>query len=257
MLKSCILILWLLALLTGCGAREHSAGSPDCSDRTLVVRSEYDDVFVVPVPADRCADGLVQPLSDEHIAALADSIYTQLNASDAAPEMMDSLAGGQEEIAACCRVTVRAPRVTVSAPSVTVRGTSVTAKAPEVTAKPPSVRVEGLPEVRIGGGSPPSGEAPSCSLMRDERYLPAGHHPVSAQWRPEDPNVDLVCIAKTEGTPIRFLAWRGIRIPAGYHILYQYPNPSPSFNGCAQWSQLGDGPRTCIAMYHLYELAKD
>lgn len=85
----------------------------------------------------------------------------------------------------------------------------------------------------------------SCSNMQDLSSIPPGYHPVTAQWRGDNPNVDLVCTAKTEGVEIDVLAWKGFALPSGYYVLYSDSTMNTTFRGCSQWSQW-QGVNNCM-----------
>lgn len=84
--------------------------------------------------------------------------------------------------------------------------------------------------------------------MRDTSAIPAGWHPVTVQWRADDPENDLVCISKTEGKQIQVVAWKGFRLPANYYVLYSDSTLNDRFRGCAQWSEW-QGTRTCMTSW--------
>lgn len=94
-----------------------------------------------------------------------------------------------------------------------------------------------------------------CRMMKSLNYVPEGYHPVTVDWKKSDSQGDLVCISKTEGKEIRFTPWLDFPMPSGYYVLYEYPNPSPIFNGCKKWSVLY-GDYQCINMYPSYQLRK-
>jgi len=94
-----------------------------------------------------------------------------------------------------------------------------------------------------------------CSMMTSAANIPPGYHPVTVDWKRNDPRGDLVCISKTQGKEIRFTPWLDFPMPQGYYVLYTYPNPSTTFNGCRRWSVF-NGQYSCIDMYPSYQLRK-
>lgn len=95
-----------------------------------------------------------------------------------------------------------------------------------------------------------------CRMMKSLASIPKGYHPVTVDWKKNDPKGDLVCISKTEGKEIRFTSWLDSPAPSGYYVLYEYPNPSTVFNGCKRWSIL-NGSYNCIDMYPSYQMRKN
>lgn len=90
-----------------------------------------------------------------------------------------------------------------------------------------------------------SSDHATCQSMKDQSYIPKGWHPVTVQWRPQDPNNDMVCIAKTEGKQIQVVAWKGFSLPPNYYVLYSDATLNDRFRGCSQWSEF-QGRRTCM-----------
>lgn len=95
-----------------------------------------------------------------------------------------------------------------------------------------------------------------CRMMKSLASIPEGYHPVTVDWKRNDPRGDLVCISKTEGNTIRFTPWLDFPRPSGYYVLYEYPNPSTVFNGCKSWS-IFNGRYRCIDMYPSYQMQKN
>lgn len=95
-----------------------------------------------------------------------------------------------------------------------------------------------------------------CQMMKSLASIPKGFHPVTVDWKKNDDRGDMVCIAKTEGKEIRFTPWLDFVMPSEYYVLYEYPNPSTTFNGCRRWS-IFNGEYNCIDMYPSYQMRKN
>ncbi len=97
-----------------------------------------------------------------------------------------------------------------------------------------------------------------CRSMRNLSFIPAGYHPVTAQWALDAQGQinDTVCIAKTNSPQIRVLRWLDFPLPAGYHTLRVESGIDTTFRGCRQWSEW-QGQRQCIASFDLYVMQKD
>lgn len=220
-----------------------------CSEQLLLVQTENDDLFVLPTPTEACAAPEYSP-SDTDLSLLSDSLLTSANAktrTQAHNANTNKMQQGR-----CCRVRVRI-RAVAKPPRVTVRGTSVTATDGRLAVE--EIGANGDLSVTVRDVPSGSGGDGECRSMSGLASIPTGYHPLSVKWQPGNPSGDLVCYGKTEGRSLRFVPWLGFPMPAGYHIQYQYPNPSTSFNGCLQWS-IFNGQYACIDMYPLYELVK-
>ena len=253
------LSLVALAALTGCAALSTRSGSAAvCPERLLVLATENDDVFVLPAPTDLCSLGADDDVSERRVAEITDSLLVAANLPPTTSRTTKSSKAGfasLQNLAGCCRVRVRW-RVVARPPEVTVRGTRVNVESPSITVGVPEVRGEGFPEVRIGRDSNSPDAGAVCRHMTSAAYIPAGHHPVSVNWMPGDPRGDLVCTSRSDEAETQFVPWLDVPMPSGYTILYQFPNPSTSFNGCKRWS-VWQGQAACIDMYPRYRLQKN
>jgi hypothetical protein len=61
-------------------------------------------------------------------------------------------------------------------------------------------------------------------MMKTISEIPPNFHLSTVDWKKNDPRGDLVCISKTDGKEIRFVPWLDFPMPAGYYVLYEYPN---------------------------------
>lgn len=104
----------------------------------------------------------------------------------------------------------------------------------------------------LGGSAKVFGE---CRMMISTSSIPKGYHPVTVDWKKNDPRGDQVCISKTEGNEIRFIPWLDFSMPSEYYVLYEYPNPSTTFNGCRRWNVFM-GSYNCIDMYPSYQMRR-